>query len=679
MKKRLTWEQKSIVSHGNGHALVKAVPGSGKTTTLVKRVERLVKSGVDPRRILILMYNKSAQQSFTSKLKATLGAQAIPEARTFHSLALKIVRYGENEQIIKEKTLLTPDDYRYDQLVKQAFREGFSHDASYIAPNDLEDFELFISRCRAGAVTPTDAATDPTFSTVKPEYVRAYSRYCELLEENGLRTFDDCLIEAASLLRGNPSLGRQFKHIIVDEYQDVNLIQHNMVRLLTKPDTSVMAVGDINQCIYEWRGARPDFIGGLFEKHFKNTKILHLSCTFRFGHELSLIANSVIRRNSAKLKNLCVSHPDTPKTSVTIHFDDCLSKVLSRLPVENATQAILSRTKANLAEAEIALRLCGLPYRYLNGSSSLHTRAEVGLLVVGMSLCVYGDLQRIEDHPSKQALVYGFLRNAGFKWNQGQLKSALDRLSAQEADLWSVLGVTLETHGHQKRRFEEFIAMRKSDSEDTPAIEVFRRLKQLGLTEGIGSGGVSRADANDQQRGIVKIEELLESARVDAQTFLSLILRPEQASKNCEPFVLSTLHGAKGLEWDNVVVIGLHEKEFPGGKPDSVFKSLPSVIEPLTEEELEEERRLFYVGITRTRRQLNLVVPVDERLTKWLNNGWDSSPKTSPTATRFVYEAGPTACARTSDAIYNHTAEKMKSDFSKFHQWYLRDLQRLIG
>ncbi|EFN9568173.1 hypothetical protein D3K13_09930 [Escherichia coli] len=246
MTKRLTWEQKSIVSHDTGHALVKAVPGSGKTTTLVKRVERLVKTGTDPRSILILMYNKSAQVSFTEKLKTALMSSVIPEIRTFHSLALKIVGYGERQQIIKKKDLITPSDYRYEQLVKQAYRYGFDHEANYIDPNEIENFELFIARCRAAAVTPVDAANDPTFSNIKRKFIHAYGRYCELLEENSLRTFDDCLIEAVALLRNDSSLGAHFKHIIVDEYQDVNLIQHDMTRLLSKSDTSVMAVGDVN-------------------------------------------------------------------------------------------------------------------------------------------------------------------------------------------------------------------------------------------------------------------------------------------------------------------------------------------------------------------------------------------------------------------------------------------------
>ncbi|MGN5181673.1 ATP-dependent helicase [Aeromonas veronii] len=677
MTKRLTWEQKSIVGHDTGHALVKAVPGSGKTTTLVKRIERLVKTGTDPRSILILMYNKSAQENFTEKLNTALKSGVIPEIRTFHSLALTIVGYGERRQLIKKKNLITPTDYQYEQLVKQAYRYGFDYEASYIDPNEIETFELFISRWRAAAVTPVDAANDPTFNSIKREFIHAYSRYCELLEENCLRTFDDCLVEAVALLRKDSSLGAHFKHIIVDEYQDVNWIQHEMTRLLSKQDTSVMAVGDVNQCIYEWRGARPDFIGGLFEQHYQNTKVFQLSCTFRFGHKLSLIANSVIRRNSTKLTKLCVSHPSTPKTEVRLHFDNCLSKVLSNLSVSSGTQAILSRTKANLAEAEIALRLCGLPYRYLNGSSALHTRTEIGILVVGVLLSVYGDLRLLENHPNKKAIIYGYLKEAGFNWQTGQLKAALSGLMAPHADLWTVLGQIFDGAQYQKDRLGRLATICQKDGEETPAIDVLRRLGMEGFIDNVGSDGVTRTGSNDRQRGVVRIVELLDSSKIDSRTFLKLILNPEEATTDCEPFILSTLHGSKGLEWDKVILIGLNEQEFPGGKTDDLHSARTSMSPPSTNENIEEERRLFYVGITRTKQQLNLVAPLDEGLTLWLRNHWDSTPKKPPIATRFVYEAGLSACAVTSDAIYNNTFKELESDLSKFHQWYLRDLQRL--
>ncbi len=671
MKKSLTWEQKNIVNHENGHALVKAVPGSGKTTTLIKRIERLVKSGVNRKSILILMYNKSAQLSFTKKLKVALKSEAIPEVRTFHSLALKIVTHGERSQVIKRKQLITNSDQRYVQLVRQAYQNGFENEVSNISSSDIEEFELFISRCRAGAVTPIDAAADPSFSRVKPEYIRAYSHYCKLLEENRLRTFDDCLIEAISLLRNTPNLTTHYKYIIVDEYQDVNLVQHDMSRLLAKPDTSVMAVGDINQCIYEWRGARPDFIGGLFEQHFKSTKVFHLSCTFRFGHTLSLMANSVIRRNSTKISKLCVSHPHTPKTDVKLHLEDCLSKVLLHLPTNNGTQAILSRTKANLAEAEFALRLCGLPYRYLDGSTLLHTRAEIGMLAVGVSLCVHGDLRPLENHPNKKDLVYGFLRESGFSWKQGQFKEALKSLMPPQVDLWAALRGLFNDSPYQAKRLKEIAIISQKDNEKTPAAYVLKRLIRAGFLEELGSGGVSRTGSNDQKRSVVRVQELLETSKIDAGTFLKLILHPKQETRDCESFVLSTLHGAKGLEWDNVVLIGLHETEFPGSHPDEGDRLRAST------EELEEERRLFYVGITRAKQQLNLIVPYDTGLEKWLSNDWDSTPKRSTIATRFVYESGWTACLSTSAAIYDNRVQEQKEKSSKFHQWYLRDMQRL--
>lgn len=169
MTKRLTWEQTRVVRHDAGHALIKAVPGSGKTTTLVKRVERLIKTGVEPGSILILMYNKSATVSFSDKLKLALKSDAIPEVRTFHSLALKIVALAERQQLTPKKMLITPGNYRYDELVKQAYRVGCSYDSGYIEQSDITDFETFVSRCRASAVTPADAAADPTFSKIKPE------------------------------------------------------------------------------------------------------------------------------------------------------------------------------------------------------------------------------------------------------------------------------------------------------------------------------------------------------------------------------------------------------------------------------------------------------------------------------------------------------------------------------
>ncbi|MBQ0759793.1 MAG: ATP-dependent helicase [Zhongshania sp.] len=677
-KKSLTWEQAKIVSHEHGHALIKAVPGSGKTTTLVKRVERLVKAGVDRRSILILQYNKSAQLSFKNKLKIALNSDDVPEVRTFHSLAFEIVRRGEKQKIIKRKTLLRPEDPRYSNLINEAYQAGFDQGSGYIPINDIEDLELFISRCRAKAVSPQDVMADPIFADEKPEYIRAFTRYCELLEENRLRTFDEYLIESASLLRSTQQIIENFRHIIIDEYQDVNLVQHEMIRFLATEETSVMAVGDLNQCIYEWRGARPDFIGGLFERHFKQTTVFHLSCTFRFGHTLSLMANSVIKRNSTKLERLCVSHPSTPKTEVTLRFDNCLSKVLPSISEFDGSIAILSRTNASLAEAEIALRLAGVPYCYLDGkSSALAKRREVGVLVVGVLLCLYGNLNELVSHPDKRALIFGFLWGADFRFEKGKFNEALNGIMARDADMWAVLEGSISASSEQKELVRALINLCDKDREETPAAEVLAHLRLSGLIDGVGAGTAIRTRSNDEKRGVVRIEDLLASSKIDARTFLDLILYTEQPSEGSDPLVLSTLHGSKGMEWDNVVVIGLEDEEFPGGKLRDDFKAIELEYEPITEDEIQEERRLFYVGITRAKRQLTLVVPEDEGLNRWLNNSWDSTPRKPPIATRFVYEAGLTASTSTSKVIYECITPAQQSGMSGFHQWYLKDLRRL--
>lgn len=669
MSKRLTWEQKAVVQHSDGNALVKAVPGSGKTTTLVKRIERLVKTGLAENSILILMYNKSARESFEKKLEIALKPRSTPRVYTFHSLALRIVKLAENKQLTKRRTLLPPEDRRYEQVVKQAYRAGFNHEESFVPQEDIEDFELFVQRCRAEGITPNDVSSDPILSEEKPEHLRAYRRYCELLDEQHLRTFDDCLIEAVFLLNKDPTLLTGFRHIIVDEYQDVNHIQNELIRAIARPNSSVMAVGDINQCIYEWRGARPDFIAGLFEQYFTNTKVFHLSCTFRFGHKVSLMANSVIRRNSTKLSNLCISHPTTPRSEVNLYFEDNVYNMLRVLQTSTQTQAILARTKASLAEAEIALRMHKLPYRYLNGTSSIHTRAEIGMVVVGMLICIHGDLHLLEEMPHRQSIVYGFLRQAGFKWKKGQLNEAREEMYRPESDIWKVLENILGKAQYQYELLKRFKAVCNKFDENAPAIDVFMALKGAGLMVGVGTGGVSRSDSNDQKRGAFRMEQVLASSNVTALEFLRLILAPPQRSDGSD-IVLSTLHACKGLEWDNVILIGLYEDDYPGNNQSK--SQNPSVLP-----ELEEDRRLFYVGITRAKQTISLVVPKDDGLRKWISNAWDSTPKKTPIATRFVYETGFTACRQTGDAIYSNSIESWETEFSKFHQWYVRDFKRL--
>ncbi|PSS73185.1 3'-5' exonuclease [Shewanella algae] len=196
-----------------------------------------------------------------------------------------------------------------------------------------------------------------------------------------------------------------------------------------------------------------------------------------------------------------------------------------------------------------------------------------------------------------------------------------------EIDVFSVLRRLFDNTPYQRGRLERLASVRNKDDERALASKVLQHLRGAGFIEGVGSDSVRSTASNDRQRGVARIEELLISNPIDVRTFLNLILHPKDISSDNEPITLTTIHGSKGLEWDNVILIGLNDCEFPGGKPGSGSQLPALTTESISNEELEVELRLFYVGVTRAKLQLHLVAPQDESLSWWLKNSWDSTPK----------------------------------------------------
>lgn len=686
--KKVTKEQRLIIEHDGLHALVKAVPGSGKTTTLIKRVQHLIQNGINPKQILVLMYNKSAQLSFTEKLKLTLKDQyPLPEVRTFHGLAHKVVRDAEQNGVVEQKRLLSPSGSDYGNIIRDVYKFAFAPQESFIDPADLEELELFIARCHADGATYEEIVSDPLFANYPKKHVVAYGRFCELLQQERFRTFDSMLAEAKQVIALHPNIYSHLSHVIVDEYQDVNLVQHELIRLLAGDTASVMAVGDINQSIYKWRGSRPDFIGGIFEQHFSPVKIFHLSCTFRFGHMLSLVANSLIGKNKNKNNKLCISHPaKTPKTTVSIHPGLCLSKISLLLTKEAKSNAILARTNAHLAEAELVMRLCQIPYAYpedkADGShkpekTTLFKRKEISVLVVSFLLCIDGDLSRLDLHPDRGTIINGFLWEAGFKWASGQMKAAQTALIKNKADVWHLMSEVLQNGNFQHLSNENLVRLKRCASASDSAFHVYTLIAKAGLTENVGHDSISRRESNDQRRGMFRIREFLLSSKITGAQFLDAMLNPQTPNSEFTPVTLATFHAAKGLEYDNVFIVGLNDAEFPPSPPTNSASSTFDKIDANDDESMEEERRLFYVGITRAKQQLHLFVPKDEMLVKWLNSAWYSTPKDSPVASRFVYELGLTEYEKVGQSIYRNSEIKDGQTFNKLAKWYLSELKRL--
>tara|TARA_R110001583_G_scaffold1612_5_gene12712 strand:+ start:1319 stop:3253 length:1935 start_codon:yes stop_codon:yes gene_type:complete len=638
MKKQLTSEQKQIVEHTIGHALVKAVPGSGKTTTLIMRVAYLIRIGVNPNNILILMFNKAAQLSFKEKLEIKLkkdGVRIIPEVRTFHSLAIGLLKKAEIARYIKKKDILDTNHYKYKQILKQCTNQVDS-----IRNSDLEALQLQISNWRLEGVTSADLYNDPTYKDVTGYEKSAYFNYLKLMEEYNFRTFDDALIEAVNLVQSNPSFLPDFQYMIVDEYQDVNYIQNEFVKHLAREHSNVMVVGDVNQCIYEWRGSKSDFIQGIFQNQFSGTTIYHLSYTFRFGKKLSNAANSVIYKNKEYQTTQCVSHINNPNTIVKIHHDMTFLSFLNCniSEFQMGSTVILGRAKSDLVVPELLLQMKDIPYRNISSKLGLILRPELSFLTVLFCLSLDGNISKLKGLYDMKKVIRNFIMQLNLWLDKGVQNTILDKVSINVNSFWQVLDKYIPLqHSHNLKIISALKKISNQFNEATSARELFHKINAEGLLEGISESSVLITESNDQLRGITSIETLLDSLGITCNKFIDIMIRPSinTQSKNC--FELSTMHNSKGLEWDNVIIVGLYDKEFPG-QSDGVQREKPSSDLSQLNENIKESRRLFYVAITRAITQLHLLVPKDDSLKHWQKNGWSSTPKKPVIATRFVFE-----------------------------------------
>lgn len=644
MSKKLTKEQRKIAEHIYGHALVKAVPGSGKTTTLIMRVTNLLTKGVPPQSILILMYNKAAQVSFQEKLNIAISKHNLtyyPEVRTFNSYALKLINQAHKLNLIKRKTLLTPEDYQYQGLLRECYLFGNQIEGGYVDNNDIEKLELNISNWRLEELTPDDLENDPNYKDVDVSNKRSYRKYCELLEENNLRTFDDSLIEAVQLLRSNQLPTSNFSQVIVDEYQDVNFIQNELIKGITQQSTSVMVVGDVNQCIYEWRGSRPDFIEGIFERDFKACTVYNLSYTFRYGHQLAYVANSVISKNKDKNGSFCISHPNNADTEVSVHQGGNLLKILQYCEESSSTEsnAIIGRSNADLIEPEIVLQLLNLPYRVKTSQQKLVSRPEISLLALLMCLAIDGDFKRVNPIKDFKPLIKNFLKQLGFRLPKGMLNELTEAITKDKGQFYKIIEDSVDlNHKFNHKIFNSLKEISSSFKGEDDASDVFRFLNEKDLFSNISESSILRRESNDQIRGISFMQQLLNTFETTVADLLTILITPNEYQEDNVKYHLTTMHGSKGLEWDNVIIIGLEDKVYPGiSNEPSPPKQLAS-LQTKDHDELKEERRLFYVAITRAIKHLHLLTPKDERLMHWNRKRWSSTPKGEVDATRFVFE-----------------------------------------
>ena len=598
---RLTAEQRAVVDHARGHARVAAVAGSGKTTTMVARVLELLARGVPATRILVLMFNRSAREDFQARLATMAPAgQPLPDVRTFHSLGHRLTTSLARWGALAPRTLLTAD-WQLERLLRQATQRALADGSlvreSALDAERLESLAHFCALVKAEMVSPAALYARLDFGEDTDHFPAAFDHAEALLAEHGLMSYSDLLYRPLCALEADTGLLARVQgfldHVIIDEYQDINVAQQRLLALLAGRDAAVMAVGDANQCIYEWRGAHPDTMLERFTATFGVAVDYPLSTTFRHGHALALAANHAIDANRRRPDQLCLAAPGNPETRLGL--DQGSRGLLQALAAWQHSgrhldeACVLVRSWALSVPLQLALLREGTPFRLAREDRFVFrlplVQALAGYLMLARAPALLAD-------PGHLALLLG--QPTPFVARE-RLLALATRLA--ESQRWPERHDPLleGLRPHQKRTLKKRWALLC----ELPRLSAWPPARLLEhVVEAVEAEKVLKRAAARREKGeedVRLLDVLLEQAAElgnDPDAFIELLRRPVE--NRDDGVLITTVHGAKGLEWPLVVLAGANEEDFPHYSRDN----------PLTPRRLEEERRLFYVAITRARERL---------------------------------------------------------------------------
>ncbi len=601
--------QREAVSAPVGRHLVLAGAGSGKTRVLVHRAAWLNRvEGASPYTLLAVTFTNKAAAEMRGRIESLLGRSAAGMwTGTFHGLSHRLLRRHWREANLAEAfQILDSEDQK--RLIKRVMRLLEVDEARW----PVKQVQGFINSRKDDGLRPGDIGTDNDPYTDR--MVRIYAAYEEACQRGGQVDFAELLLRSFELLRDNTSIRDhyrgQFRHVLVDEFQDTNGIQYAWLRMLAGPDADLFVVGDDDQSIYGWRGARVENLRRLTED-YPDTRVLRLEQNYRSTATILNAANALIAHNAGRMgKNLWTDGKDGEPIALYAAFNELDE---ARFVVDRINQglqqghsrsefAILYRSNAQSRVFEEALLAHGIPYR-VYGGLRFFERAEIKDALAYVRL-----VNNRDDDPSFERVVNTPARGIGGK--------TVDALREHGRDtglsLWKAAISALEQRllpGRAANAVTRFLALIDAVAEQVegqPLAETFDTvIKHSGLRELFGRENDERGESR-----LENLDELVSAARgfeqewsaeeQDMDTLTAFLAHAaleagEGQADNWEECVqLMTLHSAKGLEFPWVFLAGLEEGLFPHRM---------SAEDP---DRLEEERRLCYVGITRARQHLTL-------------------------------------------------------------------------
>ncbi len=617
--KGLNEPQREAVIHVNGPLMIVAGAGSGKTKVLTTRIAWLMgKHQVDAFNILALTFTNKAAAEMKERIGRMLGSN---EARnlyigTFHSVFARILR-SEADKLgyPRSFTIYDTDDSR--SVLKTVINE-LNLDDKHYKPNVVHNR---ISAAKNALVGPTEYATDYYLQqedarTNRPAIGMVYKAYAARCFKNGAMDFDDLLLKMYDLLKGVPEVlhkyQHKFKYLLIDEYQDTNPVQYQISKLLAAVHENICVVGDDAQSIYSFRGATIENILQ-FQKDYDDVKVVKLEQNYRSSQSILNVANEVIKNNKGQIpKVLWTDNKEGEKIKLVRTMTDndegkfvadSIQEQRLRNHYRNADFAILYRTNAQSRSFEESLRKMGIPYR-IYGGVSFYQRKEIKDFLAYLRVIANTKdeeaLKRIINYPVRgigktsieKSVIYANEKNI----------SMFEAL--EQAYAFGIKAGTLEV-------VQNFITMIKYFQSMLQTNDAYTVAQQIGKHTGI----VKELFNDKTTEGLARyenIQELLNSIKEWTESpsneegevgdkglgaylqQITLLTDADEDKENADVVKLMTIHAAKGLEFGCVFVGGIEETLFP------------SAMSINTREELEEERRLFYVAVTRAKERLFL-------------------------------------------------------------------------
>ncbi len=608
--------QKEAVIHMNGPLMIIAGAGSGKTKVLTSRIAHLMFSGVDSFNILALTFTNKAAAEMKERVEKALGNT---EARnlyigTFHSVFARILR-AEAAKLGYPQSFTIYDSDDSKSVLKQVINDMGLDDKLY-KPNIVLNR---ISSAKNALVGPAEYAMDNFLKqedarSNRPQIAEIYASYVARCFKSGAMDFDDLLFKMHELLRDFPEVlhkyQHKFKYILIDEYQDTNPVQYQIAKLLAAVHENLCVVGDDAQSIYSFRGATIENILQ-FQKDYDDVKLVKLEQNYRSSKSIIEVANHVIKNNKGQIpKELWTDNDEGDKIKLVQTMTDneegkCVADAIQENKLRNHFYnkdfAILYRTNAQSRSFEESLRRMGIAYK-IYGGLSFYQRKEVKDFIAYLRLIANTKdeeaLKRIINYPVRgigkttveKCLVIAGEHNItffevlekakGFGFKAGTLTAieefvTMIKYFQNQLTKHNASDVAVQVGKHTNIVKELF------NDKSTEGLARYENVQELlnSIKEWTESPSNEDGELGDKSLGSYLQQ-------------ITLITDADNDNNNEDTVKLMTVHAAKGLEFDCVFVVGLEETLFPSGMSIN------------TREELEEERRLFYVAVTRAKKHL---------------------------------------------------------------------------